>query len=474
MFPRGGGSGVWPGGEGSRRIEVNLRRAFVFGTALLVAAGAAMADDTLWTRLLSPGNTALAYSARCQGNDVLVAGTVIDTGSGTTDISVVRYTGTGSTLWSRVFDFTPDEKDAVFAPGPDSILYMAEKVNRSPTSVMLVRLNAAGDTVWTRTRPNTGTTRIVADPAGDCWLFGALGSPQPRETLWLGCYDASGNNLLNQSWKLAARHTALGMCRIGSGSLAGAAMLDSSVCLLKFSSSGDTLWTRQLPPSLADTAYAVAASGADEFVVLASLSHVFRVLKIDSDGEMLWTRILPAERFAPGLSVDGAGNVYVAANDGAQGYRVDKYGPGGEFVGTGRGGTGFGLQPVAVAAGSDGLPVVAGIAVDSFGTVQGILTMKFSGTPGGVAGPDEAASLDGLRLFGSVSSGRARLAVPRAGTFRLALFSADGRKLEQRAEWLEAGVHGLDIPVESGAGVQYLMVQGPAGTSRFKLVRAEQ
>lgn len=435
---------------------------------VLLGAGITLADDTVWTRTWNAGGRVNARAIVALGDDYVVSGGVQDTLSQMSDIYVIRYTGTGEQSWARVFDPDSFARDAYLAAGPGGEIYVSMRVKMTPTSAMIMRLDANGDTVWTRTRPNSCCTELFAD-AGGIWLLGALGAPQPRDTLWLGRLDTDGNETVHKSWRIGQRHNVNGFCRTGSGQMVGSVAIafDGPVfqpVLVGFSSVGDTLWTRRLPPEQATTGLAVAPVGADGFYFLARVDDRTVLSRMSASGDTVWNRIIPRTGIASDLALDQDGNAYVVANVGDD-INLMQWSPDGQLLGQLQGGTPEADLAMAIAVGADDRPVITGAT----GGGLTALTMKFR-PASGIAGPQPGPNPAGVRLAGHLS-GRPRLAVSRAGSYRLSLFSADGRELAQRTAWLDPGAHELGL--DAGTGVRFLVVSGPSGAGRFKLVRAD-
>lgn len=448
-----------------------MRRRYVLLALLVLVVATARADDTVWTREWSSGGKVSGRSVAFQGTDVVVSGTVLrNPTTRESDFYIIKYSETGETRWQKVFELDSFGRDPFLSVGPGGELYAVAKAKMRPASAMLLRLSADGDTVWTRTHDSThcGNIEAVAD---GCWLFGGLGAPQPRDTLWLGFFDAAGNKTVHKSWRLASQHSPAGLCRTGNGSLYAAATLFEAgqrAALLKFSSTGDTVWTRRLSDSVVTIAVAMAPAEDDDFYLLGlAVGDTPWLVRFGPDAELRWKAPVPPAGavLAWSLASDTAGNAYVAT--GTQGgLNVAQFSPEGRVLGMVTGGTATSDVPGGVGVGADLQPVVTGASQDSVAA----LTVKFI-PPSGIAGPVVAPGPGGTRLLGALA-GRPRLVVARGGSYRLGLFGADGRELAHRAARLEPGTHELGLAAGRASGVRYLVVEGPAGTARFKLVRA--
>jgi len=451
-----------------------MRSIFVIAAALALAVVTAQADDTSWVRQWTPGGVRVVGGmVRCQGSDAFVCGTLNDTVGTNSDVYAVKYTGTGDLAWARVWNFAAQDAAPAVAAGPSEIyLLVRTHVQGQPFGTKVARLSPAGDTAWTRARPTSQSRCVVANPAGGCWVFGSIGPQPPRDSLWFGRYDGSGNYTLHKTLRLVTTgQLAAGLCQTSDGGLVGAANLtDTSgpvACLVKYLAAGDTVWTRRLASTFAMMALAVATGPSGDFYFLGSATSGTVLARMNPAGDTVWTvAVSSAGAVAADLASDSAGNVYVAAVE-AGDVAVFKFDAQGQLVSLVSGGSPSTDIATSLAVGADLGPIVTG-AVGNLAA----LTVKFA-PPVGIASPSVPSCPAGLRLLGTLGSGRALLAVPQAGRYGLALFSADGRQLARSVEFLEPGLNEVELAAGRASGVRYLIVEGPAGTSRFKLVRAE-
>jgi len=183
----------------------------------------------------------------------------------------------------------------------------------------LVKTDAAGETVWTRTYGGTGDDRFssvqqTADggyvATGFTMSFGAGGCD-----VWLVKTDARGD----EEWDRTFGGTAYdcgssvqqtqdgGYVVFGSTMSRGAGDIDA--WLIKTDVKGDTVWTRTFGGAYEDVGYSVCGT-RDGGCILAGRTESFGaggpdvwVVKVDASGDTVWTKTFGGSEYDRGNSV---------------------------------------------------------------------------------------------------------------------------------------------------------------------------
>ncbi|PJA26943.1 MAG: hypothetical protein CO189_08780, partial [candidate division Zixibacteria bacterium CG_4_9_14_3_um_filter_46_8] len=120
-----------------------------------ISAAFAAPGDTLWTRTYGGSNWDGAYSVQ-QTNDggYIIAGETASFGAGDWDFYLVKTDGTGDTLWTRTYggsnaDVALSVRQTV--DGGYIIAGYTESLGAGGKDFFLVKTDAVGDTLWTRT-----------------------------------------------------------------------------------------------------------------------------------------------------------------------------------------------------------------------------------------------------------------------------------------------------------------------------------
>ena len=237
--------------------------------------------DTLWTRTYGGANADRGYSGQqtADGGFVLT-GYTCSQGAGGCDAYIVKTDALGETLWTRTFGGLLDDfARSVQQTGDSGYVITGATSSRGAGSydVYLIKTDADGDTLWTRTFGDTAidvgnSVRQTADGgyivAGYTWSSGA-----GREDLYLIKTDANGDALWTRTCGgesgdvgYSVEQTADGGCIVaGATSSIGAGGAD--VYLVKVDSNGDTLWTRTFGGAADDSGYSIRQTTDGGYVV---------------------------------------------------------------------------------------------------------------------------------------------------------------------------------------------------------------
>jgi hypothetical protein len=299
--------------------------------------------DTVWTRSFGGDSADCAYSVRqTSDSGYIVAGYTNSFGAGSYDFYLIKTDVQGETLWVRTYGGHGYDQGRTVQQTLDGGYIVAGYTNSFAAGnfdVYLVKANAQGDTLWTRTYGGTSSedawsVQQTRDSgyivAGYTSSFGAGGNDvylvktdAAGDTQWTRTYGGSRTDVC-----LSARQTLDGGY-IMAGYTESYGHADDCVYLIKTNATGDTQWTRvygeprfnegmSVQPTL-DSGYIVTgytnALGAGDYDVW--------LLKTDAAGDTQWTRTFGGTAYDAGRSVqqtpDGG---YVVA-----GY-TNSFGPG--------------------------------------------------------------------------------------------------------------------------------------------------
>ena len=445
----------------------------LFVLVVLLGAGACFADDTLWTRTFDLGGKTQILSVKCQGTDVYLGGQVEPDAFININMFAARHSGNGDEIWTAQLDLDTIQIGGMIAVGPDQSPYLA-LVAGIELATVIAKFNTSGETLWTRKPGNVLPRAIAADASSNCYMFGTTGpNPMPTDSLWLGRYDADGNQTLNAAVSIATAHSPGQLCITGDGNLAatGSVLDTGSVwhsVLVKFSTSGETIWTKRPEPPIVGFG-PIAAGDSNTIYMVAYTSTDVGLLKLGSDGTPVWGVTLPLVGQAEALAADPAGNCYLTYTGAEKDFYLDKYGPDGQFIGTGRAGTPDNDFPMDLAADSAGNVIVVGYSQDSLGTRMDGYVVKFKGTSGWVLEPEELRPAGPWRLVGTVTDGtRLDWQINRPAECRFSIFDAAGRQVYGYAMAATTGRHSLSLPgLASGVYLVRLETDGSACTQKL-------
>jgi len=111
--------------------------------------------DTLWTRTFGGAGFEGAYSVQpIAGGGYILAGETESFGAGSRDVYLIKTDTNGNALWSKTFGGTDRDDGSSVQPTADGgyiIVGSTESYGAGDVDVYLIKTNASGDTLWTRT-----------------------------------------------------------------------------------------------------------------------------------------------------------------------------------------------------------------------------------------------------------------------------------------------------------------------------------
>ncbi|MBU0509849.1 T9SS type A sorting domain-containing protein [bacterium] len=278
-----------------------------FWTFILVAVSAAQPEpDTLWTRTYGGVGTDAGMCVRLttDGNYVVAGYTQ---SSGPDDMYLVKINGSGDTLWTRVIDLGNIEQANSVWPTDDGGYLLAGSIqymDGGNTAMLLVKTNSGGDTAWTRAYGWSGSDKghaVQQTPDGGFIMVGSTRSAAGDDDACLVKINTAGDTLWTRTYAAAHDDVALSVeCTADGGYvLAGYSTLPPQVTpafVLKTGATGNLQWRREygglfnmavFAEQTSDGGYMVAGTG-----VSPGIPHLASYLmKTDSAGNSLWTHL---------------------------------------------------------------------------------------------------------------------------------------------------------------------------------------
>ncbi len=280
------------------------------------------------------------------GGYIIVGGTT-SFGAGNSDVYLIRTDTSGDTLWTRTYGGRDTDWGYWVQQTADSGYIVAGgtcSFGAGSADVYLIKSNASGDTLWTRTYGGangdggysvqqtadggyiiTGWTECFGAGAYDVYLIKTDAS---GDTLWARTYGGTSEDVgysvqqTTDSGYIITGHT----LSFGAGRL-------TNVYLIKTNASGDTLWTRAYGGTGVEWGYDVQQTMDGGYIIVgctqsfgAGIDDVY-FIKTDASGDTLWTKTY-------GGTDDDVGKSVRQASDG--GYVIAGYtgpfGPGNQDV----------------------------------------------------------------------------------------------------------------------------------------------
>jgi hypothetical protein len=299
--------------------------------------------DTVWTRtyggpLFDDGY----YVAQTPDSGYIIAGSTKSYGAGNNDAYLIKTDGSGGTVWTRTCGGTNiDQANSVLQTADGGYLAAGWTMSfgRGGSDVYLIRTDASGDTLWTGTyggSSNDYSHSIAQTLDGNYvsvgWTnsFGAgsydvylLKTDASGDTVWTRTYGGA-----SEDYGIFVAPTADSGCVIaGLTSSYGVGGYD--VYLIKTNASGALLWSRTYGSPQADWGYCVAQTSDGGYVIAADRSNQADawLLKTDASGDTTWTRTYggPGQESFDGVAQTSDGGYIVTG-------LTSSYGAGGQDV----------------------------------------------------------------------------------------------------------------------------------------------
>jgi hypothetical protein len=276
------------------------------GNADVTLHGNTADGGQLLIKVLGGSRDDMAYSvARNSDGGFLVGGATYSFGAGTPNAYVLRTDSLGDTLWTRTYGGAGEDYAFSARQTADSgfiICGTTYSYGAGQSDIYLIKTDAAGDTQWTQTYGGAqpehghsvqqtadsgyiicGTTLSFGAGAADIWL---IRTDANGDTLWTRTFGGDTADL-GHSVAQTADH---GFILCGQTASFGAGNYDA--WLIKTDSTGDTLWTRAFGGGSDDVGYSVQPTTDGGYIVAGATRSLgaggadFYLIKTDGEGHV--------------------------------------------------------------------------------------------------------------------------------------------------------------------------------------------
>jgi hypothetical protein len=257
-------------------------------------------------KVLGGSRDDMAYSvARNSDGGFIIAGATYSFGAGPPNAYVLRIDSLGDTLWTRTYGGAGEDYAFSARQTADSgfiICGTTYSYGAGQSDIYLIKTNASGDTEWTRTyggaEPEHGHSVLQTADLGYVICGTTLSFGAGEADIWLIRTDANGDTLwtrtfggdtadLGHSVAQTADH---GFIICGQTASFGSGNCDA--WLIKTDSIGDTLWTRTFGGGSDDVGYSVQPTTDGGYVMAGKTKSIgaggedFYLVKTDADGHV--------------------------------------------------------------------------------------------------------------------------------------------------------------------------------------------
>lgn len=230
--------------------------------------------DTLWTKTYGGADWDYAYSVKqtTDGGFIVAGGSKSFSSGGDYDVYLIKTDANGDTLWTRTYGGTDTEYGSsvqLTSDGSYIIIGVTMSFGAGDRDFYLIKTDANGDTLWTKTYGGTDSdegysVQLTSD--GGYIIVGetcSYGIPTGSADVWLIKTDANGNILWSQNYGGSLTDFGNSVQLTSDGGYIIAAGTWSygagytDAYLIKTDISGNSLWTQTYGNSFYDTAYSI-------------------------------------------------------------------------------------------------------------------------------------------------------------------------------------------------------------------------
>jgi hypothetical protein len=278
--------------------------------------------DTIWTRTYGGASHDGGYSvAQTADGGYVIAGYTKSFGAGREDVWLIKTDASGDTIWTRTVGGTDRDEGWSVAQTADSGYIIAGRTKSCGAGdydVWLVKTDAFGNTIWTRTFGGTGYDRgysVLQTTDGGYITTGYTESfGAGSKNAYLVKTDASGDTMWTRAFGGTSGGCGYSVAQTADGGYVITGYTWSfggsyDVWLIKTDASGDTIWTRTYGGAENDNGYSVVQI-LDGGYVIAGWTCSFGagnndvwLIKTDASGDTMWTRTHGGARCDYGRSV---------------------------------------------------------------------------------------------------------------------------------------------------------------------------
>lgn len=333
-------------------MENKIQRVLLYGAVLCMAASLLCAQST-WTKIYGGDYDDFCHCAtQVSDGGYVAAGRTYSFGK-SGQAYVFKTDSVGTLLWQKDYGLDPDDELlAIFQTDDNGFFAAGWTKSYGPglpaANVYLLRLDAAGDTVWTKNYGGTGddhgySAHHTQDDgcviAGSTTTWGA-GS----DDALLMKVDDHGNILWIKTYGGLKRDEAQAVDCVNDGGYIiagvtysfGTGIKDTSnIYIIMTDSLGDTIWTRVYGGEGNQGAWSISPA-SDGYIVAGyyrpngSTNADMYIIRINDDGDTLWSKRIGGESYEDAYDIQEAldggfiivGRTLSFGNGGADSYLV--------------------------------------------------------------------------------------------------------------------------------------------------------
>jgi hypothetical protein len=280
------------------------RLAMILGIFTLLLVSLSNAQQR-WERTYGGTDADAGYSVQqTQDTGCIVAGYTYSFGN-SGQVYLIKTDATGDTLWTRTYGGTGSDAGESVRQTTDGGYIVAGYTNSFGYGwqVYLIKTNASGDTLWTKTYGGTDADAgysVQQTTDGGYIVAGYTASFGNGNQVYLIKTNTSGDSLWTQTYGGANTEWGYSIQQTSDTGYVVAGLTTSfgngyQVYLIKTNASGDTLWTKTYGGTSDDEGYSVQQTSDGGYIIAGytnSFGYGWQVylIKTNASGDTLWTK----------------------------------------------------------------------------------------------------------------------------------------------------------------------------------------
>ena len=311
------------------KLRIDHLKVLIFNCALYFFLSAD-APDTLWTRTYGGNEDDVGYSVlQTSDGGFIVAGYTKPYGADWEDVYLIRTNAHGDTLWTRTYGGAGGDKGYSVRQTNDSgyiIVGSSCSFGADDEDVYLIRSNSNGDTLWTKTYGDTLSNNlgysIQQTDDGGFIIAGATWPSPALSDVYVIRTDANGDTVWTKTYgglTSLSQDDGRSVLQVSDGGfiIAGSTIDEDStgtynfwyVYLIRTDLNGDTVWTKTHGGDFIAIGSSIHQTIDDGFIITgrADTSDVHDanvyLIYANSYGDTIWTKTYGGTGYDEGKSV---------------------------------------------------------------------------------------------------------------------------------------------------------------------------